>query len=553
MNAAGQAISPGYYPNELIVQLNYRENVEGFLSGFNSAHSGYNIQIKRILSGRLNIWLIGWDDKLIGVEKTLTEIKNHPAVALAQFNHSGIKMRGVPNDSLFSNQWDMLNDGNNGNVAGADISAPEAWDIATGGVTAKGDTIVVAVIDGGFDLNHPDLDFWKNRNEIPGNTIDDDNNGYADDYDGWNSIDNNGDVGYSGFWDQHATHVSGTVGAKGNNNIGVAGVNWNVKILPVSGSSSNEAEVVAAYGYILEMRARYDSSNGVAGAYIVSTNSSFGVDYGQPADYPIWCAMYDSMGKYGIVSAGATINSNVDVDAQGDIPTACPSGFLISVTNTNSSDQKVSGAGYGLTTIDIGAPGDDIWSTVPPGDYEGNNWTGTSMATPHVAGAIALMYSAACDSIFNEYSGNRQGLALLMRDLLLSTGYDSIPSLQGKTVTGGRLNLHKALLGVQSVPACDTSAISVAERHGQTFSVNVFPNPFKEMARVEIGKIWGIIGAENYRFIMNDVFGREVLDLTLPSGLMAFFIERNNLQNGVFFYRLISENEIAGSGKIVIE
>src|SRR5262249_49534599 len=163
-----------------------------------------------------------------------------------------------------------------------------------------------------------------------------------------------------------------------------AGVNWNVQLMPLKGVGT-EDQTVEAYTYVLEMRKKYNDSNGASGAFVVATNSSFGVNYGQPSDYPLWCAMYDSLGKYGILNAAATTNSNVDVDVVGDIPTACPSEYLITVTNTTAADELYP-AGYGVLTIDLGAPGASIYTTTPNNGY--STATGTSPATPHVAGAI---------------------------------------------------------------------------------------------------------------------------------------------------------------------
>ena len=327
----------------------------------------------------------------------------------------------------------------------ADIDAPEAWNLSTGGITALGDTIVVAIVDGGCDLNHHDLNYWFNYEEIPSNGIDDDGNGYIDDYRGWNAYDNNGNIPSN----SHGTHVSGIAAARGNNGIGVSGVNWNCKVMPVGGSSSVEATVVAAYGYVLEMRSRYNETNGQHGAFIVATNASFGVDYGQPASFPLWCGIYDSLGAQGVLNCGATANLNVNVDLQGDIPTACPSPYLISVTNTTSSDTKNSGAAYGLTTIDLGAPGTSVLSTYPSNSY--SSLTGTSMATPQVTGAIALMFAAANSGLMQSYKLNPSTVAVTIKNLLLS-GTDPIAALNNITVTGGRLNVFNAVLSVSSPP-----------------------------------------------------------------------------------------------------
>lgn len=375
----------------------------------------------------------------------LRKIRSHFSVAIAQLNHA-VNFRQAPNDPSYANQqWQFNNTGQGGGTAGADISAEDAWDVTTGGLTALGDTIVVAVIDAGFQRTHTDLapNMWRNYNEIPNNGIDDDGNGYIDDVYGWNAYNNNGNINS----DQHGTHVAGIIGARGNNGTGVTGVNWNVKILPVSGSSGTEATVVSAYAYVANLRRIYNQTQGQSGAFIVATNSSFGVDYGNPANFPIWCAFYDTLGAYGILSAAAGPNNNVDVDAVGDIPSTCPSAFLIGVTNTTRNDTRNSSCGYGSLSIDLGAPGTQIYSTVPSNQYQ--SLTGTSMATPHVAGAIGLYYSAACANFIQQSYQNPSVMALQMRQWLLA-GVDPIPALNGITVTGGRLNLLKGIQGVQS-------------------------------------------------------------------------------------------------------
>ncbi len=437
-----------YVPGEIILQLSGKHS----LSGIESRFSQYDFKPIQQLSKRMNIWLCAYDAnnmKAPDHEALLENIREDSEVQLAQFNHYVKERQTFPNDASFSSMWDMHNTGQTGGTVDADIDAPEAWDITTGGLTVTGEEIVCAVIDGGFDINHEDINFWKNSNEIPSNGIDDDGNGYIDDYDGWNVYGNNGTIPSA----SHGTHVAGTVGAIGNNGIGVTGVNWNGYVMPIAGSSTVEATVVASYSYVHEMRSLYNQTDGAFGAFIVSTNASFGVDFGDPDSYPIWCAIYDSLGEVGVLSCGATANLNIDIDSQGDVPTACASDFMVAVTNTTSSDLKNSGAAYGTTTIDLGAPGTSILSTVPGNGYSTS--TGTSMATPHVAGAISLMYSAACVSLINDYKNDPAGVALIMKDYLFD-GTDPISALSGITVTGGRLNIYNSILLTQGY-ACGVS------------------------------------------------------------------------------------------------
>ena len=413
-----------YVENEFIIWLEQDVNASTF-----AANADVGIVPKRQLSKRLNIWLFEITDSKEPRAEKISHLTKNSNVRVIQNNHTNIILReAVPNDPYYSMQW-----------APAIMSLPQAWEeFTTGGVTATGDTIVVAVIDGGADWTHEDLNCWINTQEIPNNEIDDDGNGYIDDYHGWNAYNHNGYVSSS----NHGTHVSGIIGAVGNNEKGVCGVNWNVKVLPICGSSGNESIVVEAYSYALEMRARYNETNGEEGAFIVSTNSSFGVDYGNPDDYPIWCSMYDEMGNVGILSCGAGPNMNVNVDVVGDVPSACPGDYLIGITNTTSADVKYGSAGYGIENIDIGAPGTSIYSTMPNNNY--GNMTGTSMATPQVSGTIALMYAAMPEEMMQACKSDPANFCLSVRQSLFD-GADHLPSLDGLIAEGRRLNVYGAI------------------------------------------------------------------------------------------------------------
>lgn len=419
--------STTYVGNEFIIWLEQDVDAADF-----AAKSNTGIMPKRQLSKRLNIWLFEINDNKELREDKMRRLNANADVRVIQNNHTNITLReAIPDDPYYYQQW-----------APAIMNLPQAWEeFTTGSVTTTGDTIVVAVIDGGADWTHEDLNCWENAHEIPNNGIDDDGNGYIDDFHGWNAYNHNGYVGSN----NHGTHVSGIIGAVGNNGKGVYGVNWNVKVMPIGGSSSNESIVVEAYSYVLEMRARYNETDGEEGAFIVATNSSFGVDYGNPDDYPIWCSMYDEMGNVGILSCGAGPNLNVNVDVVGDVPSACPGNYLIGITNTTSDDVKYTGAGYGINNIDIGAPGTSIYSTLPNNNY--GNMTGTSMATPQVSGTIALMYAALPEEMMIACKNDPANFCLSVRHHLLN-GADHLPSLDGLVASGRRLNAYGAIESV---------------------------------------------------------------------------------------------------------
>lgn len=389
-------------------------------------------RLKECVSDYMNIWLYSFNEDAIDKNELIRFLNRTPGVVVSQANHI-IESRLVPNDPFFGQQWHHVQSGDH------DIDTDLAWETTTGGLTATGDEIVVCVVEpNGAKWDHPDLidNHWVNINEIPNNGIDDDANGYVDDYDGWVVANNNDNLSTG----NHGTQVSSMIGSRGNNSTGVTGVNWNVKLMQVQIANVSEAGVIAAYNYPLKMRKLYNQTNGAKGAFVVATNSSWGTDGGQPSSAPLWCNMYDSLGTYGVISVASTANNNVNVDVVGDLPTACPSDYLISVTATDNNDQRTF-SGYGITTIDLGAPGDAVYLA---GASNYGNATGTSFASPCVAGAVGLLYSAPCTSLMQIAYASPSQAALNIVQYILD-GVDPVASLATKLVTGGRMNVKTSL------------------------------------------------------------------------------------------------------------
>jgi len=425
-----------FVQGEVMVLLQHNHNIFHLVKDISDKVS---LKDQEMLSDDMHIWLIRFDPNSASNQYVLELLRTLPYVKLAQNNHYVEERATLPNDTNIGNQWHHVNNGGGGGTADADIDSDLAWDITTGGLTTQGDTIVVCIVEGGGAVySHPDLinNFWRNYNEIPNNSIDDDGNGYVDDYEGWN-VNGNNDNHAGG---NHGTQCMGMAGAVGNNNLGVAGANWNVKLMLVSGFSTAESSVIAAYDYPLTMRKMYNNTGGTEGAYVVATSASWGIDNADPNNYPLWCAMYDTLGKYGVLNAGATTNSTVDVDAVGDMPTACASPYMISVTRTGNTDNQA--GGYGLTTIDFGAPGINVYTTSGSNSY--GTTTGTSFSCPLTAGVIGLLYSVPCNSLITLSKTNPQQAADQVR-LALMNGVDPTASMANKSVTGGRLNAFNSV------------------------------------------------------------------------------------------------------------
>ncbi len=362
-------------------------------------------------------------------------LESDPRIRYAEPNYL-LHIAKTPDDPDFDKLWGLHNVGQTGGTNGVDVRATAAWDVATGSRE-----IIVAVIDTGIDFNHEDLaaNMWVNPKECPGgygkctaDGEDDDNNGYVDDFYGANTINDSGDI-MDDFG--HGTHVAGTIGAVGNNGTGVVGINWQVRILgckflSASGSGST-ANAIKCFNYITELKEKQ-------GQNIVLTNNSWG---GGLASDALRDAMDGANAPLHLCAAGNANSSRLAYPAGYDLDN------IIAVAATDHDDLYASFSNWGADWVDFAAPGVDIYSTVPTGscpmcDSSGyRNASGTSMATPHVAGAAALLWSAHGD-LSNEQVKGR-----------FMSGVDALADASKSTLTNGRLNLLNALEEDETPPA----------------------------------------------------------------------------------------------------
>ncbi len=368
----------------------------------------------------------------VSSEPMREQVSQNPCIEYIEPNYF-IALDAIPNDEKFPEQWGL-----------AKIEAPAAWDVQ------NSSSVIVAVLDTGVDYTHPDLtaSMWVNSKEIPGNGIDDDENGCLDDVYGCNVTKlvqgSDGKTYFSGDPQDdyyHGTHVAGIIGASGNNGIGIAGVNWSAKIMAVKSISylgfanftdAKTSDAILAIEYALKM-----------GAKII--NASWHIDDDDEVESlreAIQAA--EQLGVLFVTAAGNR-QSNQNIEQYPQYPASYNLNNIITVTATTETDELAQFSNYGNVSVDLGAPGTEIYSTVPT-DYKIDKdfplylpFAGTSMATPFVAGVAALLWSKHPDFSYQE-----------VKDKILMS-VDPLPSLEGKTVTGGRLNAKKAL-GSETTP-----------------------------------------------------------------------------------------------------
>ncbi len=384
---------------------------------------------KTVIPGQ--VYLLSLADSVEPDADTLNLIRSQTTPLLAMVEGIEpdyiVQAERTPNDSQFGLLWGLHN-----TVGPADISAPAAWDI-----TVDASSVLVAVIDTGIDYTHPDLaaNIWTNSGEIPGNEIDDDGNGFVDDVHGYDFYNDDGDPMDDHF---HGTHCAGTIGATGDNGSGVTGVAWSANIMAVkflneTGRGSTSDAIAAIH---------YAYGNGAD----ITSNSWGGGGYSS--------VMFSTIEESGKIFVAAAGNYGSDTDAFAHYPSTYDLDTVISVAATDRNDRLASFSNYGADTVDLGAPGVSTYSTLPGERY--GSLSGTSMATPHVSGACALLL--ALDPTLTP--------GQVKLHLLNST--DPIAALADKTVSGGRLNLDRLLRGDSSEaplidsPANDTAYLGLA-------------------------------------------------------------------------------------------
>jgi len=360
------------------------------------------------------------------VTQTLESLSTDSSVAYAEpdYLHS---VNIIPNDIEFTEQYGLNNTGQSNGAVDADISAVSAWDIQTG------TDVIIAVIDSGVDYTHPDLseNIWINTAEIPDNGIDDDRNGRVDDVRGWDFSNNDNDPMDD---NNHGTHVAGVIGAKANNTIGITGINWNVKIMPLkfmnARGSGRTSSAIRALEYAIRNGAK------------ISNNSWGGGPFSQ--------ALFDaiqSANNSGHIFVAAAGNDGANNDRRAHYPSSYNLTNIIAVAATDRNDRLASFSNFGARSVDLAAPGVSILSTIRNNAYR--EMSGTSMAAPFVTGVAGLLLA------------QNSNLSISQIKSALLDNVDNIQSATGRVVSDGRLNAESALVSISTIspPPSSTPAI----------------------------------------------------------------------------------------------
>lgn len=426
-NPVAQVASDPYVSNEVLVKFAKGTSETGIANAL--ARIGGNVQEKVITramqrEGDEGFYVVHTP---LAVLDAIAKMKGIEGVEYAEPNYM-YTHDATSNDTYFANGslWGMYGDaGSPANQYGS--QAAEAW---AGGKT-DASNVYIGIIDEGYMYTHTDLaaNAGTNPGEVPGNGIDDDGNGYKDDVYGWDFDGNNNTV-FDGTQDDHGTHVAGTIGAVGGNGIGVAGVCWKVKLLNakfLGRRGGTTANAVKAVDYFTALK-KYDPlTKTFSGLNIVATNNSWG---GGGASSSLQAAIERAKNAE-ILFIAAAGNDGYNLETTKSYPASYPNANIIAVAAIASNGSIPSWSNYGATSVDLGAPGSGIYSTLPGknGSSSYGSYSGTSMATPHVTGAAAL-YAA-----YHPGSSAASIKAAILGSVVPTN------SIATKTATGGRLNV----------------------------------------------------------------------------------------------------------------
>jgi len=406
-------------------------------------------------------------------------------------------------------------------------------------------TPVIAIIDGGVNVNHNDLkkSFWINENEIPNNNIDDDQNGFIDDVSGWNFKENTNDISNYGIGSWHGTPINGIIGADHTNKLGIKGICPNVKLMNlVKGESVTS--IIKSLDYAYNMRKAHNDSNGAKGAFIVAINCSWGKDLLWASDYPQWCAMYDKLGSVGILTIHSVPNNNIDVDVLGDMPTTCQSDYLITVTNSNLNDEKIYDAGFGRNSVDLAAPGNSSYTTLNTGDY--GYFEGTSAAAPYVTGIIGLLYLLPSDNFHQDVKNHPAKTASLLKSVILN-GTDYLTDFINLTVTEGRINAFNSMKLL-----CNT--FNEEYLYKTIFEsmriISTYPNPTNDITNLQIESN----STTKAHLDVIGLDGRVIFKQTpkIQQGINNLTIKLKGILKGLYIIRLKSD-QITQTTKLIVK
>ena len=425
--------SDAYVDGEVLIQ--YRSSLTGVVQ--DTLPPGYHMQV--VSPGVASVVV----DKNRPLADAIDELRSHPAITHVQPNYIK-RIQQFPDNARFDIQWGLDNQGQlipDGNtqfvrgVADADIDAPEAWDVTTGDRN-----IVIAVIDTGVDLQHPDLssNLWQSSGEAP-NGIDDDGNGYVDDFYGWDFAQ---DDNFPDDGNGHGTYMASAIGARGHGAIQVAGLNWQVSLMVLrafdSQGASKTSTIVEAIRYAVDNGAQViNASYGAMGGASQGALSFDQMEYDA----------YDYARQNGVLVVAAACNQGNDNDQSNScVPASYDLDNIIAVAATDQSDRLADFSNYGSNSVDLAAPGVNIAASLWK-NYEVGTVTiidGTSIASAFVSGAAGLVLARARDLDKTISVGS-------LRDLILDNVDDLPNELGGRIATAGRLNVAKAVAAVDSI------------------------------------------------------------------------------------------------------